>query len=79
MPSRKGWVTGLPEELWVCAAAEVTRRRPAAHPERARYMATQASSRRRAPQAWQLCSGAACRARGEPWQASAGTAAGRTV
>ena len=67
MPSRKGWVTGLPEELWVCAAAEVTRRRPAAPPERARYMATQASSRRRVPQAWQLCSGAACRARGGPW------------
>ena len=45
-PSRKGWVTVLPEELWVCAAAEVTRRRPAAAPERARYMASQASSRR---------------------------------
>ena len=29
-----------------CAAAEETRRRPAAHPERARYMATQASSTR---------------------------------
>ena len=42
MPSRKGWVTDLPEELWVCAAAEETRRRPAAAPERARYMATQA-------------------------------------
>ena len=42
MPSRKGWVTVLPEELWVCAAAEETRRRPAAAPERARYMATQA-------------------------------------
>ena len=42
MPSRKGWVTDLPEELWVCAAAEETRRRPAAPPERARYMATQA-------------------------------------
>ena len=38
MPSRKGWVTVLPEELWVCAAAEATRRRPAAPPERARYM-----------------------------------------
>ena len=51
MPSRKGWVTGLPEELWVCAAAEVARRRPAAAPERARYMVSQASSRRTAPQA----------------------------
>ena len=69
MPSRKGWVTDLPEELWVCAAAEVTRRRPAAPPERARYMATQASGRRTAPQAWQVCSGAACQARGRPWQA----------
>ena len=62
----------LPEELWVCAAAEVTRRRPAAHPERARYMASQASSRRRVTQAWQLCSGAACQARGGPWQARVG-------
>ena len=42
MPSRKGWVTGLPEELCVCAAAEETRLRPAAAPERARYMASQA-------------------------------------
>ena len=74
MPSRKGWVTGLPEELWVCAAAEETRRRPAAAPESARYMASQASSTRTAPKAWQVCSGAACQARGEPWhwQASAG-------
>ena len=72
MPSRKGWVTGLPEELWVCAAAEVTRRRPAAAPERARYMASQASSTRTAPKAWQVCSGAACQARGEPWQARVG-------
>ena len=72
MPSRKGWVTGLPEELCVCAAAEETRRRPAAAPERARYMASQASSTRTAPQAWQVCSGAACQARGEPWQARVG-------
>ena len=43
MPSRKGWVTGLPEELSVggCGAAEVTRRRPEScsgpsAPERAR-------------------------------------------
>ena len=80
MPSRKGWVTGLPEELCVCAAAEVTRRRPAAPPERARYMASQASSRRRAPQAWQLCSGVACQARGGPWQARVGLdGAGRTA
>ena len=80
MPSRKGWVTGLPEELWVCAAAEVTRRRPAAPPERARYMASQASSRRTAPQAWHVCSGAACQARGGPWQARVGVdGAGRTV
>ena len=50
MPSRKGWVTGLPEELWVCAAAEVTRRRPAAAPERARYMASQASHELPRPQ-----------------------------
>ena len=42
MPSPKGQVADLPEELWVCAAAEETRRRPAAAPERARYMATQA-------------------------------------
>ena len=80
MPSRKGWVTVLPEELWVCAAAEVTRRRPAAPPERARYMASQASSRRTAPQAWHVCSGAACQARGGPWQARVGVdGAGRTV
>ena len=44
MPSRKGWVTVLPEELWLCAAAEVTRRRPAAAPVRARYMDSKASS-----------------------------------
>ena len=80
MPSRKGWVTGLPEELWVCAAAEVTRRRPAAPPERARYMASQASGRRTAPQAWHVCSGAACQARGGAWQARVGVdGAGRTV
>ena len=35
----------LLEELWVCAPrAEVTRRRPAAPPERARYMASQATA-----------------------------------
>ena len=80
IPSRKGWVTDLPEELWVCAAAEVTRRRPAAPPERARYMASQASSRRTAPSAWQVCSGAACQARGGPWQARVGLdGAGRTA
>ena len=50
IPSRKGWVTDLPEELWVCAAAEVTRRRPAAAPERARYMASQASHELPRPQ-----------------------------
>ena len=72
MPSRKGWVTDLPDELWVCAAAEVTRLRPAAAPVRARYMASQASSRRTAPHAWQVCSGAACQARGGPWQARVG-------
>ena len=43
MPSRKGWVTDLTEELCVCAAAAVTRLRPAAPPERARYMVSQAS------------------------------------
>ena len=72
-PSREGWVTVLPEELWVCAAAEVTRRRPAAPPERARYMASQASSRRRAPPRRGSC----VQWRGMPstWRTVAGTRA----
>jgi len=71
-----GWVTDVPDELCVRAAAAVIRLRPAAPPGRARALCTVHihgrpghSSRRTRPNAWQVFSAAASQAVSGPWQA----------